>query len=130
MFLELFETREARGVCFYQPNESTWVYAADDMIVFAQTFPLSKVDFAVGRVHSSYQFKSTLFQHHDPSPVRQETVSHQKISGVKYVPKPAEQADFTLSFAGVAADLQVDDRSADQRREDTDPRDRKPRPAF
>ena len=45
-------------------------------------------------------------------------------SGTKHIPQPAEQTDFALPFAGVAAEAEIHERPARQRGQRPETRDR------
>ena len=101
------------------------VWPTDNVIFFAQSFSTSEVRLASGLVQPTDDINTTLPEQHHSCPIRHQTVGQKDIAAVKDISQSAEQADFTLSLAGVATDPQIEDRSAGKRHDRRDPGDRK-----
>jgi hypothetical protein len=82
------------------------------MVIRAQTPPSSKVRCSIGFVQTTDQFHTTLLEQQNVRPIGHQTISQQNISRMKHVPQSAQQADFTLAFAGISAESKIHDGPA------------------
>ena len=86
----------------------------DDVVLTAQPTPAAEVCPPVGLVQPADETDTPLLEQVDSRPVGGQAVGQDDVARGEHVPQPAEQADFTLSLAGVPAESEVHDRSARQ----------------
>src|SRR5262249_23491186 len=97
---------------------------ADNVVVISKTLSASKVCLSMCFVQATDQFDTARLEQEDVREIGNQAIGQENISTKYYVPKSPEQTDFALSFAGVAAESQIEDRPTPQRRNRPDACDR------
>jgi hypothetical protein len=90
------------------------------VIAFAQTFSTSKVGFALAQ--AGYRINATSFENNHFRPRTHQAIGEQDIAWEKDIPQGAKHPQLALSLACVAADSQIKNRTAGERKDSRDSR--------